>query len=108
MVTLRQANRVSTPPANGLRPIDPGPFALRHEPATVPAGTGLDAVRLDRRVRPFGSRWNVPLAARLATGLRGGFQWDREDSETKHWYPQGIDGQGRYLLVSWYSKHDSI
>ena len=62
----------------------------------MPPGTGLDAVRLDRRLRPFGPRWNVPLAARLATGLRGGFQWDREDSDTKDWYPQGIDGRGRY------------
>jgi hypothetical protein len=103
---VRQANRVVTPPASGLRAIDPGPFRLRHEPAAVPAGTGLDAVVLDRRLRPFGARWNVPLAARLAVGLRGGFQWDREDSETKDWYPQGIDGRGHRLLVSWYSKRD--
>jgi hypothetical protein len=106
VVTLRQANGVSTPPAAGLRPIDPGPFALRHEKISVPAGSGLGDVRLDRRIHPFGPRWNVPLAARLATGLRGGFQWDREDSDTKDWYPQGIDGRGDTVLVSWYSKRD--
>jgi hypothetical protein len=97
---------VTPPPAAGLRAIDPGPFALRHEPADVPAGSDLGAVVLDRRLRPFGPRWNVPLAARLASGLRGGFQWDREDSETKDWYPQGIDGRGSVVLVTWYSKRD--
>ena len=70
----------------------------------MPAGSGLDAVRLDRRLRPFGARLGVPLAARVVRGLRGGFQWDREDSDTKDWYPQGIDGRGHVLLVSWYSK----
>jgi hypothetical protein len=101
---LRQANRVTTPPAAGLGAIDPGPFLLRHEPVAVPAGSGLDAVRLDRRTRPFGARLNVPLAARVVRGLRGGFQWDRKDSDTGDWYPQGIDGRGHVLLVSWYSK----
>ena len=57
---------MSTPPAIGLRPIDPGPFALRHEPIAVPAGSGLDAVALDRRLRPVRARLDVPLAARLA------------------------------------------
>ena len=94
------------PPAAGLRPIDPGAFALSHEPLDPPAGAGLDSVALDRRLRPFGPRWNVPLAARLATGLVGGFQWDRQDSDTHDWYPQGIDGRGSTLLVSWYSKRD--
>ena len=97
---------MSSPPAAGLRAIDPGPFLLRHTPAAVPAGSGLDAVALDRRIDPFGARLNVPLAARLAAGLRGGFQWDRKDSATKDWYPQGIDGRGDTLLVSWYSKRD--
>jgi len=97
---------VVTPPAIGLRAIDPGPFRLRHEPAAVEPGTGLTTVLggLDRRLRPFGPRWNVPLAARIATGLRGGFQWDRVDSSTSEWYPQGVDGRGHLLLVSWYSK----
>jgi len=97
---------VSTPPATGLRAIDPGPFLLRHAPAAVPAGSGLDAVRLDRRIEPFGRKLNIPLAARLAAGLRGGFQWDRKDCDTKDWYPQGIDGRGGTILVSWYSKRD--
>lgn len=97
---------MSSPPTTGLRAIDPGPFLLRHEPAAVPAGSGLDAVVLDRRLHPFGKRSNVPLAARLVRGLRGGFQWDRKDSDTKDWYPQGIDGRGDTLLVSWYSKRD--
>ena len=96
---------MSTPPAIGLRPIDPGPFALRHEPIAVPPGSGLDAVALDRRLDPFG-RGGAPLAARLAQGLIGGFQWDRADCTTKDWYPQGIDGRGDLLLVSWYSKRD--
>jgi hypothetical protein len=95
---------VSTPPAAGVRPIDPGPFRLTLRRHDVAPGGGLDAVRLDRRLAPFGPRWNVPLAARLATGLLGGFQFDREDSDTKAWYPQGIDGDGRRLLVSWYAK----
>ena len=95
---------MSTPPAAGVRPIDPGPFRLALQRHEVPAGDGLDAVPLPRRLRPFGRRWNVPLAARLATGLLGGFQFDREDSETKAWYPQGIDGRGDRVLVSWYAK----
>ena len=95
---------MSSPPAAGVRAIDPGPFRLAFKRQDVPPGAGLDAVRLDRRLEPFGPRWNVPLAARLATGLLGGFRFDREDSETKAWYPQGIDGDGRRLLVSWYAK----
>ncbi len=101
---MRQANRVSTPPANGLRAIDPLQFRLRHEPIDVPEGSGLDAVQLDRRLRPFGRGLRTPLAARLASGLRGGFQWDPEDSRSKEWYPQGVDGRGHRVLVSWYSK----
>ena len=99
---------MTAPPAAGLRPTDPGPFALRHEAIAVPHGAGLDAIRagLDRRLRPFGRRVNVPLAARLASGLLGGFQWDRDDSNSKEWYPQGIDGRDGTLLVSWYSKRD--
>jgi hypothetical protein len=93
-----------TPPAAGVRPIDPSPFRLRLERDEPAPGAGLDAVRLDRRLRPFGARLNVPLAARVVSGLRGGFQWDRKDSDTKDWYPQGVDGHGRHLLVSWYSK----
>ena len=96
---------MTAPPATGLRPIDPGPFRLRHEATPVPAGAGLDAVVLDRRIRPF-RRGGAPLAARVARGLRGGFQWDREDSNSKEWYPQGVDGRGHLLLVSWYSKAD--
>ena len=97
---------MTTPPASGLRPIDPGPFALRHEPIAVPDGSGLDSVALDRRIEPFGRGLDVPLAARLASGLLGGFQWDRKDCDTHDWYPQGIDGRDRTLLVSWYSKLD--
>ena len=96
---------MTAPPATGLRAIDPGPFRLRHEATPVPAGAGLDAVVLDRRIRPF-RRGGAPLAARVARGLRGGFQWDREDSNSKEWYPQGVDGRGHLLLVSWYSKAD--
>jgi len=95
---------VTDAPASGLRPIDPSPFALRHEPLDVPAGSRLDQLVLDRRLRPFGPRWNVPLAVRPASGLIGGFQWDREDSDTHDWYPQGIDGRDGMLLISWYSK----
>ena len=101
---MRQANRVSTAPASGLRAIDPLQFRLRHEPVDVPDGSGLEAVELDRRVRPFGRGLRAPLAARLASGLRGGFRWDAEDSRSKDWYPQGDDGRGHRLLVSWYSK----
>ena len=96
---------MTAPPATGLRAIDPGPFRLRHEATPVPGGAGLDAVVLDRRIRPF-RRGGAPLAARVARGLRGGFQWDREDSNSKEWYPQGVDGRGHTLLVSWYSKAD--
>ena len=97
---------MTEPPAAGLRPIDPSPFVLRHEAIDVPPGTGLDGVELDRRIRPFGARWNLPLATRLARGVRSGFQWDRADSATKDWSPQGIDGRGAIVLVSWYSKRD--
>jgi hypothetical protein len=106
VVTMRQANRVPAPPAAGLRAIDPSPFRLRLERLGAPPGHGLGRVVLDRRLRRFGPRGNVPLAARLARGLRGGFRWDDEDSRTKDWYPQGIDGRGDILLVSWYSKRD--
>jgi hypothetical protein len=90
----------------GVRPIDSLQFRLRHEPADVPAGGGLESVALDRRLRPFGPRRGVPLAAKLVRGLRGGFQFDREDSASKRWYPQGIDARGEIVLVSWYSKVD--
>ena len=66
----------------------------------------MGRVVLDRRLRRFGARGNVPFAARLARGLRGGFRWDAEDSKTKEWYPQGIDGRGDVVLVTWYSKLD--
>ena len=106
VATVRQANRVSTPPAIGLRPIDPGPFALRHEPIAVPRR--LRAGR--RRARPAAATRSGAAARRSRRGSRsgliGGFQWDREDSTTKDWYPQGIDGRGDLLLVSWYSKRD--
>ena len=99
---------MNTPPAAGLRPIDAAPFALRHEPLDAPVGAGLDSILagLDRRISRFGPRLNVPLAARLASGLLRGFQWDRDDCETHDWYPQGIDGRDGVLLVSWYSKRD--
>jgi hypothetical protein len=79
---------------------------LRHEPLASEPGAGLDSVTLDRHISRFGATWNVPLAARLASGLLRGFQWDREDSDTHDWYPQGIDGRDGFLLVSWYSKRD--
>jgi hypothetical protein len=95
------------PPAQGLRAIDPAPFLLRleREPSRPPAG-GLAAVLadLDRRIRPFGSGFGAPWAARRARGLAGGFRWDAEDSRTKAWYPQGVAASpdGAVVLVSWY------
>ena len=62
---------MSTLPTAGVRTIDPGPFRLRLERSEPPAGSGLDAVRLDRRLRPFGPRWNVPLAARTGERAAG-------------------------------------
>ncbi len=94
-------------PAVGVRAIDPGPFGLRLERLEPPPGHGLGEVTLDRHLRPFGPHGKVPLAAKLATGLLGGFRWDDDDSRTKQWYPQGIDGRGDLLLVSWYAKADS-
>jgi len=103
---------VTSPPARGLRPIDPTPFRLRLE-RTAPrdAGdrlAGLDGVLadLDRRIRPFGAGFGAPWAARRAHGLRGGFRWDGKDSRTKAWYPQGIapSPDGGVVLVSWYHK----
>jgi hypothetical protein len=96
-------------PAAGLRPIDPAPFRLRHEPGPAPDGetVALDAVLadLDREIRPFGRR-GAPWAAWRARGLVGGFRWDREDSRTTEWYPQGVaaSADGRVLLASWYRK----
>ena len=116
---MRQANRVTDFPAAGLRAIDPAPFRLRLERLLPPLGSKqpglapspppghrMGRVVLDRRLRRFGPRGNVPFAARLARGLRGGFRWDAEDSKTKDWYPQGIDGRGDVVLVTWYSKLD--
>ncbi len=101
---------VTSPPARGLRPIDPTPFRLRLE-RTAPRDAepvGLEAVLadLDRRIRPFGSGFGAPWAARRAHGLRGGFRWDGKDSRTKAWYPQGIaaSADGGVVLVSWYHK----
>jgi hypothetical protein len=36
----------------------------------------------------------------------GGFRWDREDSRTTEWYPQGVTASpdDRVLLASWYRK----
>ena len=77
VVTMRQANRVTELPAAGLRAIDPAPFRLRLE--------RLDAARRATAWAGWCStagcgasaaRGNVPFAARLARGLRGGFRWD--------------------------------
>ena len=97
---------MSTPPVAGVRAIDPGPFRLTLRRHDVPPGEPLESVRLTRRREPVGARRNVPLAARAAKGLLGGFQFDRADSDSREWYPQGVDGgrDGRVLLVSWYSK----
>lgn len=88
--------------------IDPAPFRLRLErEAPRPPAAGLQAVLadLDRRIRPFGSGFGAPWAARRARGLKGGFRWDAEDSRTKAWYPQGVAASpdGAVVLVSWYS-----
>jgi hypothetical protein len=121
VVTVREANGVPSVPANGpdptdpeagapaagLRPIDPGAFVLRYESLAPPPGAGLDAVTLDRELRRFGRGGGAPLAARLASRLTGGWRWDDEDCRTKAWYPQGIDGRGDRLLVSWYSTVDN-
>jgi hypothetical protein len=102
----------TTPPARGLRSIDPTAFRLRLEQtAQRDAGAqpaGLDGVLadLDRQIRPFGRGFGAPWAARQAHGLRGGFRWDDQDSRTRAWYPQGIAASpdGAVVLVSWYHK----
>jgi hypothetical protein len=97
---------MSTIPATGVRAIDPSPFRLRLERLDAPPGHGMGQVVLDRRLRRVGPRGSAPLAARVAAGVRGGFRWDAEDSRTGDWYPQGVDGRGDVLLVSWYSKRE--
>ena len=99
----------TTPPARGLRAIDPTPFRLRLErepeprPASAAAGLAAVLADLDRRIRPFGRGFGAPWAARRAHGLLGGFRWDDADSRTKAWYPQGIaaspDGERRARLL---------
>ena len=93
---MRQANRVTDHPAAGLRAIDPAPVpaaarARSTPPPGPPDGPG--------RARPPAAAVRARAATsrsppRLARGLRGGFRWDAEDSRTKDWYPQGIDGRG--------------
>ena len=103
---------VISPPARGLRSIDPTPFRLRLErtaprdPGQEPVGLAGVLADLDRRIRPFGPGFGSPWAARRAHGLRGGFRFDGEDSRTKAWYPQGIaaSADGGVVLVSWYHK----
>ena len=106
----------TTPPAQGLRTIDPTPFRLRLErskPRTAGAApVGLAAVLadLDRRIEPFGRGFGAPWAARRAHGLRGGFRWDAEDNRTEAWYPQGIaaSADGNVVLVTWYHKPSNV
>ena len=106
----------TTPPAKGLRTIDPTPFRLRLErskPRTAgAAAVGLAAVRgdLDRRIEPFGRGFGAPWAARRVHGLRGGFRWDAEDNRTEAWYPQGIaaSADGNVVLVTWYHKPSNV
>jgi len=106
----------TTPPAKGLRTIDPTPFRLRLErskPRTDGAAiVGLAAVLgdLDRRIEPFGRGFGAPWAARRAHGLRGGFRWDAEDNRTEAWYPQGIaaSADGNVVLVTWYHKASNV
>src|SRR4051794_16096440 len=64
--TMRQANRVSDLPAAGLRGTDPTPFRLRLERLDPAPGHDMADVVLDRHLRHFGARGNVPFAARLA------------------------------------------
>ena len=116
-----------SPPAQGVRTIDPAPFRLRLEGreealaavdrltdagAGAPRAVGLDGVLadLDRRIRPFGRRFGSPWAARRAHGLLGGFRWDAEDSRTEAWYPQGVTASpdGAVVLVSWYQKGSNV
>src|SRR3954447_5246404 len=99
----------ASPPLGGKLPgLAPSPPLGSKLPGLAPSppGHGMGRLVLDRRLRRFGPRGNVPFAARLARGLRGGFRWDPEDSRTKDWYPQGIDARGDVVLVSWYSKRD--
>ena len=106
----------TTPPARGLRPIDPTSFRLRLErskprPAgAAPAGLAGVLADLDRRIEPFGRGFGAPWAARRAHGLLGGFRWDAEDSRTKAWYPQGIaaSADGNVVLVTWYHKTSNV
>ena len=103
----------TTPPARGLRTIDPTPFRLRLE-RSKPRAAGDAAGRArsacsptsTAACAPFGRGFGAPWAARRAHGLRGGFRWDAEDSRTKAWYPQGIavSPDGSVVLVSWYHK----
>lgn len=55
---------------------------------------------------------------KVAYPISFGFTWDREDSTTSNWYPQGISGSGdasptgtvggrRLVLVSWYARRTS-
>jgi hypothetical protein len=116
-----------SPPAQGVRTIDPAPFRLRLEGreealaavdrltdagAGAPRAVGVDGVLadLDRRIRPFGRRFGSPWAARRAHGLLGGFRWDAEDSRTEAWYPQGVTASpdGAVVLVSWYQKGSNV
>jgi hypothetical protein len=103
----------TAPPAHGLRAIDPTPFRLeleREAPRAPSAGLPAVLADLDRRIRPFGRGFGAPWAARRAHGLTGGFQWDKEDSRTKGWYPQGIAASpdGAVVLVSWYGKASNV
>jgi hypothetical protein len=110
-----------TPPAQGVRAIDPAPFRLRLEGrkealAALDRVGGepadLEAVRrdLDRCIRPFEPHFGAPWAARRASGLRSGFRWDAEDSRSELWYPQGISASpdGGVVLVSWYRRDSGV
>ena len=104
VVTLRQASRVSTPPATGLGAIDPAPFLLRHEPAAVPAGAGLDAVRLDRRISPFGKGLNVRSPRASCAGCAAASSGTARTATPRTGIRRASTAAADILLVSWYSK----
>ncbi len=73
---------------------------------------GLDGVLGDLRHRGRRIGWGV---GRRGPGDAPGFRWDRHDSSTHEWWPQGITtssdsgapllaGESRVLLASWYRR----
>ncbi|MBU1588664.1 MAG: hypothetical protein KKH51_12060 [Actinobacteria bacterium] len=76
-------------------------FELRWEPGSA-AASGLERIGLEglRARRGRCARWAAVPGSAVSGGR--GIRWPRREQQDATWWPQGIDVQGGFLVVSWH------